>query len=86
MKLEVWGASDGRCPQCNTLGKFLDSKFITYSFMCVDKYPTARQELGIKNIPVMRLLNDDGSEVKRTIGFGEVNRKMVLDMVKESGQ
>ena len=86
MKLEVWGASDGRCPQCNTLGKFLDSKFITYSFMCVDKYLTARHELGIKNIPVMRLLNDDGSEVKRTIGFGEVNRKMVLDMVKESGQ
>ena len=86
MKLEVWGASNGRCPQCNTLGKFLDAKFITYNFMCVDKYPTARHELGIKNIPVMRLLNDDGSEVKRTIGCGEVNRKMVLDMVKESGQ
>ena len=86
MKLEVWGASDGRCPQCNTLGKFLDLKFITYNFMCVDKYPKARQELGIKNIPVVRLLNDDGSEVSRTIGFGEVNRKMVLDMIKKSGQ
>lgn len=86
MKIEVWGASDWRCPQCNTLGKFLDAKFITYNFMCVDKYPTARRELGIKNIPVIRLLNDDGSEAKRTIGFGEVNRKMVLDMVKESGQ
>lgn len=83
MKIEVWGAQDGRCPQCNTLKKFLDSKFATYGFMCVDKYPETRKELGIKNIPVMILRDDDGTELERVVGFNENTRHKVLEIISK---
>lgn len=84
MKLEVWGASkrDVRCPQCDQLKAHLDKQYAVYAFMDVDDYPNARQELGIRSIPVAILRNNDGSEAGRVVGFSP-DKKLAVDAFLE---
>lgn len=84
MKLEIWGASkrDIRCPQCDQLKAYLDTKYAVYAFIDVDDYPHARAEQGIKSIPVAILRDDYGVEQGRIVGFNQ-DKKLAIDAFLE---
>ncbi|MNH66479.1 Thioredoxin [compost metagenome] len=57
------------CAPCKSVDSYLKSLDVKYSSINVYENPDKASEYGIISIPVVILLNDEGIEVKRSIGF-----------------
>lgn len=72
MKLIKYSAKTWHCPSCIQLSKLLDSVDLKdIEFLEIDIDSLKRQEmqdLKIRGVPVLRLLSDEGEEVKRMTG------------------
>lgn len=57
------------CPGCVLVGNYLDDQSIKYDSINAEENPDLAGEYGIMSTPVTILLDDEGNEVKRSIGF-----------------
>lgn len=84
MKIQIWGKTDGTCPQCNDLKRFIGDRF-HYEFVdaAADENEIERTLNHIVNLPVIRLM-DGSKEVKRVTGFNAGNKNAVIEILKAS--
>lgn len=57
------------CAPCNSVSTFLGTKKVAYERVNPFDDPDLGVQFRIMSVPVVVLLNDDGSEIKRSIGF-----------------
>lgn len=64
------------CAPCKSVEQYLDSNGIQYEDVNIYDDPDTAFDHGIMSVPVVILLNDDGTEANRAIGFN-------IDKLKE---
>ncbi|MCF7618555.1 thioredoxin family protein [Bacillus sonorensis] len=57
------------CNPCHLVSNYLNEKGIEYEAIDVTERPEVVAEYGVMGVPVSILLDGEGSEVKRSIGF-----------------
>jgi thioredoxin 1 len=57
------------CNPCMLVSNYLDSKSVPYERINVADAPEKASDFGIMGVPVTILLDDNGNEVKRVVGF-----------------
>lgn len=57
------------CIPCQSVESYLQDKGIIYDSVNVHESPEIASEYGVLGTPVTILLNDDGIEIQRSIGY-----------------
>ncbi|MCI3197748.1 thioredoxin [Bacillus sp. HU-1818] len=57
------------CNPCKMVSNYLNQANIEYETIDVTQEPEVAARFGVMGVPVTILLNDQGEEVKRSIGF-----------------
>ena len=64
LKLEQPG-----CPPCKFVSNFLNDKGVEFEVVDVTEQPEVASEYGVMGVPVTILLDEEGKEVQRSVGF-----------------
>ena len=64
LKLEQPG-----CTPCTFVSNFLNDKGVEFEVVDVTEQPEVASQYGVMGVPVTILLNDEGKEVQRSVGF-----------------
>lgn len=70
--MELIKFEQDRCQPCKLVSTYLDSKNVQYEPINVEDEPERAGQYSIMSVPVTILLDDNGMEVKRSIGFQPV--------------
>ncbi|KJR69208.1 thioredoxin family protein [Bacillus velezensis] len=57
------------CNPCKMVSNYLEQAGVEYEVVDVTQNPEAAAQFGVMGVPVTFLLNEQGEEVKRSIGF-----------------
>ncbi len=57
------------CPSCEMVSNFLNNVNVEYTAINVEDNPEVAGEYGVMGVPVTILLDNEGNEVQRVIGF-----------------
>lgn len=69
------------CPACTTVENYLNSKNIKSEKVNPFENPKLAVKYGIMSVPVTILLDNDGNEVKRTIGFKQNELEDIIGLL-----
>ena len=64
MKLE-----QQNCRSCVFVSKFLNDKGVEFEVVDVTEQPDVASQYGVMGVPVTILLDEEGKEVQRSVGF-----------------
>ena len=64
LKLEQPG-----CTPCTFVSNFLNEKGVEFEVVDVTEQPEVASEYGVMGVPVTILLDEEGKEVQRSVGF-----------------
>ncbi|NUI59265.1 MULTISPECIES: co-chaperone YbbN [Bacillus amyloliquefaciens group] len=57
------------CNPCKMVSNYLEQTGVEYEVVDVTQNPEVAAQFGVMGVPVTFLLNEQGEEVKRSIGF-----------------
>lgn len=57
------------CNPCKMVSNYLNDAGVKYETVDVTQNPEVAAQFGVMGVPVTFLLNDQGEEVKRSVGF-----------------
>jgi thioredoxin 1 len=57
------------CPSCQMVSNFLNNANVKYKAINVEDNPKVASEYGVMGVPVTILLDDEGNEIQRSIGY-----------------
>ncbi|MGV3093626.1 thioredoxin family protein [Streptococcus pluranimalium] len=57
------------CTGCELVENFLVDEGVSYDKVNVEDNPEVAAEYGVMSVPVLILLDDNGNEVQRSVGF-----------------
>lgn len=57
------------CSPCSMVDNYLKEKGVSYKSVNVEEDPELATQYGLTSVPVTILLDNEGNEVKRSIGF-----------------
>ncbi|ASB89250.1 MULTISPECIES: glutaredoxin family protein [Bacillus] len=71
------------CTPCQLVSNYLNEKGIEYEVIDVTEQPEVAAEYGVMGVPVTILLDGEGNEVKRSIGFKPDELDELIKNLKE---
>ncbi|QQO41078.1 thioredoxin [Bacillus phage 015DV002] len=57
------------CTGCELVENFLVNEAVPYDKVNVEENPEVAAEYGVMSVPVLILLDDEGKELQRSVGF-----------------
>lgn len=72
------------CNPCALVSNYLDSKSVTYERINVVDDPEKASSFGIMGVPVTILLDDNGNEVRRVIGFKPAELDELINQLNQN--
>jgi thioredoxin 1 len=70
------------CNPCTMVSSFLANNNVPFEIIDVIENPEVAGEYGVMSVPVTILLNDDGQEVTRSIGFKPDELEEMIENLK----
>ncbi|RNB59381.1 glutaredoxin family protein [Brevibacillus gelatini] len=70
------------CPSCVLVTQFLDSKGVKYESINPFEQPQYAVHYGLMSVPVTILLDDNGEEAKRSVGFKPAELTEMINKLK----
>lgn len=71
------------CNPCQLVSNYLKEKGIEFEAIDVTVRPEVAAEYGVMGVPVTILLNGEGSELKRSIGFKPNELDSIVEIIGE---
>lgn len=69
LSIKIIKFEQSACQPCKSVSNYLDAKNVQYDSINVFDYPEEASKFLIMTVPVTILLNDDGKEISRSIGY-----------------
>jgi thioredoxin 1 len=73
-----------RCTYCNQLSDYLNQTGVEYESVNVEDNPEEASKYGVMTLPVLLLLDDDGNEVERMLGYNPGRTNEVDELVSKA--
>ncbi|MED4883059.1 thioredoxin family protein [Bacillus smithii] len=77
LKLEKYN-----CPTCVKVSNYLNDKGVTFEAVNVEDNPEIAAQYGVMGVPVTIILDDDGNEIQRSVGFKVEELEEIISKLK----
>lgn len=67
------------CQPCIMVSQFLDEKGVQYERVDVSLDPDTASQYRVMGVPVTILLDNEGNEIKRSVGFNPVELEEIVE-------